>query len=98
MKIVAALIVLWIPFSVAALVAIPVSLFAVFMEWGYAKNILRAKDKLAASLIGWSGNNTVSAECGARPDCRICSMLCRFLDLIQPGHCLGAAKKEGLIV
>jgi len=96
MKYLVALLVLWLPFSAAAIVAIPVSLVAVFVEWEYAKNILRAKDKLAAALLGWSGKYTISAECGARTDCRFCSAVCWMLNIIDPGHCAGAAKREGL--
>lgn len=95
MKLLVALLVLWLPFSLAAIVAIPVSLVAVFLEWEYAKNILRAKDKLAAALLGWSGRYTVSAECGAS-DCRFCRSVCWLLNWIDKGHCEGAAKREGL--
>lgn len=94
-RVLVALLVLWVPFSFAAIVAIPVSLVAVFTEWEYAKNILRAKDKMAAALLGWSGRYTISAECW-KSECRLCKFVCAFLDLIQPGHCAGAAKREGL--
>lgn len=90
-----AILLLWLPFSIAALLAIPVSLFAIFVEWEYAKNILRAKDKLAAALLGWSGKYTVSAECGAETDCLPCRAVCWILEWIDPGHCTGAAKREG---
>lgn len=92
---VVALLLLWLPFSIAAVLAIPVALWAlVTEEWEYAKNILRAMDCTTAALFGRSGRYTVSAECGAS-DCVACRLLCRFLDLIQPGHCAGAAKREG---
>lgn len=90
------LFVLWLPFSLAAIVAIPVSFIAVFFEWDYAKNILRAKDRMAAALLGWSGRYTISAECGADLDCAPCRAVCWLLDWIDPGHCAGAAKREGL--
>lgn len=94
MKCIVALLVLWLPFSAAAIVAIPVSLVAVFLEWEYAKNILRAKDKLAAALLGLGdGTRTVSAECG-RSECRACMLICKLLDWVQPGHCKGAAARE----
>lgn len=97
MKLLAVLIVLWLPFSAAAIVAILVSLVAVFVEWEYAKNILRAQDKTMAALLGWTGRYTVSAECGAgKEPCRFCRWVCALLDLIQPGHCAGAAKREGI--
>lgn len=94
-RVLVALLVLWVPFSFAAIVAIPVSLVALFTEWEYAKNILRAKDKMAAALLGWSGRYTISAECG-KSECRFCKVVCKFLDMIQPGHCEGAAKREGI--
>lgn len=96
-RIAVAFFVLWIPFSIAALIAIPVSLFALVFEWDYAKNILRAKDKLAAALVGWSGRYTVSAECGAETKCKVCAVLCWVLGVIDSGHCEGAAKREGRI-
>lgn len=96
-KFLVALLVLWLPFSVLSVVAIPVALWALATgEWDYAKNILRAMDCTAAALFGRSGRYTVSAECGARKGCVLCGLLCRFLDLIQKGHCEGAAKREGI--
>lgn len=94
-KFLVAMLVLWLPFSVLSVVAIPVALWALSTgEWEYAKNILRAMDCTTAALFGRSGRYTVSAECGAS-DCAACRLLCRFLDLIQPGHCAGAATREG---
>ncbi len=95
MKTLIALFILWLPFSLMALVAIPVSLIAIWFEdWPYAKDILRAMDKLGAAVMGWSGRYSVSAECG-RSECRLCRVLCWLLDLVQPGHCKGAAEREG---
>lgn len=92
-----ALFVLWLPFAVLALVAIPISLVAiVFNEMPYGKDVLRAMDKLGAAVLGWSGRNTISAECGAA-NCRFCKLICRMLDAIQRGHCEGAARREGLL-
>ena len=64
-------------------------------EYAYAKNVLRAWDKLAAAVLGWSGGYTVSAQCG-RSVCAFCTVICRLLDAINPGHCKGAAEREGL--
>ena len=62
-KFIVALLILWVPFSIAAIVAIPVALWAlVAKEWEYAKDILRAMDKTAAALLGWGGRYTASAE------------------------------------
>ena len=95
MKILAAIIVLWIPFSLAAIVSIPVLLWGLLTEdetiW---RPVGKAMDKLLAALMGYSGNNTLSAELGASTDYR---WLRRILDTIQSGHCVGAARNEGLI-
>ena len=96
LRVLVALFILWLPFSLAVLLAIPVSLVAVFIEWGYAKKILKAKDRVFAALIGWSGDYTVSAECGSSKDCAFCKAVCWLLNWIDPGHCEGAAKREGL--
>ena len=89
---------LWLPFSVAAVAAIPLCLAATWLEqWAYAKAVIAAMDRLAAAVLGWGGDYTVSAECGSRhKDCRFCRLVCRLLDLVQPGHCAGAAAHEQL--
>lgn len=92
-----AIVILWLPFSLTSLAAVPVAFVAVWWNAAYAKNLLRAMDRLGAALFGASGMYTVSAECGARTDCGVCMLVCRLLDWIQPGHCAGAAKKEGLL-
>jgi len=99
MKNLAAFFLLALPFGVTAVLS---ALIAPFAAWfyessAYAKNLLRSLDRLGAALVGFSGAYTVSAECGARTDCAVCMLVCKFLDLIQPGHCVGAAKKEGLL-
>ena len=95
-KFLAALLVLWLPFAVLSIVAIPVALWALATgEWVYAKNLLRAMDKVAAALFGWTGYYTVSAECGAS-SCVFCKVICAGLNLLDPGHCAGAAQREGL--
>lgn len=95
MKTLAALIVLWLPFSIAALVAVPVLLYGMLTDdesiW---KPVGRAMDKLLAALLGYSGDNTLSAELGAS-DRHI--WLRKFVDLFEADHCLKAAKRAGLI-
>jgi len=95
MKLLVVLLVLWLPFSIAALIAIPVSFVATFIDWEYAKKLLKLLDKVMAALLGWSGEYTVSAECG-KSNCFLCKWLCTLLNTIDPGHCEGAAKREGL--
>ena len=95
MKKLLAILILWLPFSLAALVSIPVLLYGFVSEdetiW---RPVGRAMDKLLAALMGYSGNHTLSAELGASTEYR---WLRLFLDYIQPGHCLKAARDEGLI-
>lgn len=93
-----AFLLLWLPFSAAALVAILVALVAIVAdERVYGKDVLRAMDKLMAAVLGWGGKYTVSAECGSRQaGCAFCRLVCRILNLADPGHCAGAAKREGL--
>lgn len=96
MKPLAALFLLAIPFGpIAVLAGLLAPVAAMFYGCSeYAKGILRSLDRLGAAVFGFSGRYTVSAECGAS-DCAVCRLLCRFLDLIQPGHCAGAARNEG---
>lgn len=97
MKILVALLVLWLPFSLLALASIPVAFVAVlFDEMPYGKDVLRSMDKLGAAVLGWSGRFTVSAECGAS-ECRFCKAICALLNRVDPGHCKGAALKEGRV-
>lgn len=96
----AVLMVLWLPFSIASVIAIIVTFFIVLfgtekLQQGYGKNILRAMDKTLAALCGFDGYFTFSAECGvatSQPWIAVRAML----DKIQPGHCEAAAKNEGL--
>lgn len=98
MRLVVAFFLLWLPFSAACLLAIPLALWAVLVdESAYAKDLLRAMDKVMAALLGWGGRYTVSAECGSRRSgCRFCRWMCGVLNRIDPGHCSGAAQREGL--
>lgn len=93
----AILIVLWLPFTLGCLAAGMLSLLAIIFEWQtYGKNLLRAMDKVLAALVGFDGYHTLSAECGVSTH-PLAVLLRRALDLIQPGHCVGAAKNEGLL-
>lgn len=85
---------LWLPFSVACLVAVPVALFAVLAnEVEYAKSVLRAMDRLTAAVLGYSGDYTVSAEC-SRSECRVCAVICWVFDWFEKDHCNKAARSE----
>lgn len=89
--------ILWLPFSLGCAIAIVTSLFAIVFEHNeYGKNVLRAMDKVLASVLGFSGYYTLSAECGVASN-QPWIGLKAILDSIQAGHCEGAAKNEGLI-
>lgn len=97
MKKLAIIAVLWLPFSLGCAAAILVSLAAIVLEENeYAKNVLCAMDKTLAAVCGFSGFFTLSAECGASSE-KPWTLLRWVLDKIQPSHCEGAAKNEGLI-
>lgn len=94
-KLLAAIAILWIPFSLAALVSIPMLLWGMLTDdetiW---RPVGRAMDKLLAAILGFSGMYTLSAELGAGDRLQ---WLRKVLDYIQPNHCGGAAFNEGLI-
>lgn len=99
MKPMAAVFLLAIPFGVLAVAAAVVGILVapLYGRSVYVTNLLRSADRYGAAFLGLGdGSHTVSAECGARKDCKVCALVCRFLDLIQPGHCAGAAKREGI--
>lgn len=97
MKKLGLILVLWLPFSIGCAVAIVVSLAAILLEENaYGKNVLRAMDKVLAAVMGRSGFYTLSAECGVI-DAFPFAQIRTLLDLIQPGHCEGAAIHEGLL-
>ena len=94
MKKLALILVLWLPFSLGCIVAILTSLFAIVMEENtYGKDVLRAMDKVLASVCGFSGYFTLSAECGVTEK-QPWVLLKNLLNMIQKGHCEGAAKSE----
>ncbi|MDO8932062.1 MAG: hypothetical protein Q7U97_06695 [Rhodocyclaceae bacterium] len=88
--------VLWLPFSAGAIASVFTSFWAIWAEENtYGKNVLRAMDKTLASVLGFGGFFTLSAECGVATTAPW-TWLRKLLDTIQPGHCEGAAKNEGL--
>lgn len=93
---IALILLLWIPFTIGCIAAGVVSLLAILFDWtDYGKNVLRAMDKTLAAVLGFSGFFTLSAECGVSNE-KPWVWLRWLLDRIQPGHCEGAAIKEGL--
>lgn len=95
-KKIALILILWLPFSIGALASVIVSLVAILFDRNaYGKDVLRAMDKTLSAVLGFSGYYTLSAECGVATQAPW-TWLRAALDLIQPGHCVGAAEKEGL--
>lgn len=92
MKLILAILLLWIPFSLAALVAIPTLLVALLMQnesvW---RPLGKAMDKVLAVLCGYDGEHTLSAELYYAPED---TLLRRFLEWIVPNHCRDSAEAE----
>lgn len=96
----AVILILWLPFSLAGIAASIVSLYVILFgsreeQQGYGKNVLRAMDKVLASVCGFSGSYTLSAECGIATT-QPWTGLRFLLNAIQAGHCEHAAEIEGL--
>lgn len=95
MKKIAAILLLWLPFSLAAIVAVPVLLFGIMAgDESIWKPVGSAMDRLMATLFGYSGRYTLSACLGTGTRYQ---WLRWFVDLFESGHCAKAAKTEGLI-
>lgn len=90
----AILLLVWMSFCAAALAAIPLSLLYLTGHQ-YGENVMLAMDRVMAAVMGWSGEYTVSAQCG-RSSCLLCRAVCWLLNRIDPNHCRDAADSEGL--
>jgi len=97
----ASLVVLWLPFGIATLLAPVIALLGLLVwlttakTYDYTKNLLGGMDRCTSGLLGLEARYTVSAHCGAltKPWLR---SLRTVLDQISHGHCEGAATREGL--
>lgn len=72
-------------------------MLGILLGSAWSKNVFRAGDKTLAAVLGFSGFHSLSAECGAGG-----SVLCRALRpmidfAFGEGHCIGAARNEGLL-
>jgi hypothetical protein len=100
----ASLAILWLPFALTCVIAIPVALIGLLLwvitgadaPYYSTKGLLGGMDRAAAGLLGLDPRYTVSAHCGVMTRIYL-RPLRRFLDLVAPGHCTGAAVNEGLI-
>ena len=105
--------VLWLPFALACLAAVPVAATAL-LAWlatavigdqadcsqalyRYAKNLLGGMDRVLSGLRGLDARYTLSAHCGVATACDLV-LVRRVLDAISAGHCAGVAQREGLAV
>jgi hypothetical protein len=87
------LVLVWLSFVVAALAAIPLSLLYL-TEREYGRNVLLSMDRVMAAVLGWSGQYTVSAQCG-KSACWLCQAVCWLLNRMDRNHCDDAARDEG---
>lgn len=53
---------------------------------------LIALDIYANTLLGGDHRETISSRLGRNPDCRLCSLVCRFLNIFDPDHCNKSAE------
>jgi hypothetical protein len=61
----------------------------------YAARNIHAADCSAAAFLGWSGDNTISKECGLElktDPCAFCKYLCAALHQVDQEHCEKEAK------
>lgn len=96
---IAAVLLVWLLVGMGAIAAFVVFPFAWLLadEVSYAKNILRALDKASAAFLGWTGEYTVSAECGAATEGWAVRLGVLVDGLLGAGHCHAAALHEGLL-
>jgi len=97
------LLVIWLLFCAGAVICFAAPLVSVILviiqpslRQQRIQNIVRSMDRLNAALLGWSGANTISGECGA-DNCRFCTWVCKILNVAEEGHCRKTAVNEGLI-
>lgn len=98
----ASLAILWLPFGLACLLAVPVALLGLLVwllsarGYDYTKNLLGGMDRCASGLLGLEARYTVSAHCGVMTRAWL-RPLRALLDAISSGHCEWAARKEDLL-
>jgi len=65
----------------------------------YLWNVLIGVDQLGNALLGGDPDETVSSRMGKilgrrKHRCRVCRLLCRLLDKIDPNHCAAAIETD----
>jgi hypothetical protein len=53
---------------------------------------LIALDIYANTLLGGDHRETISSRLGRNPNCRLCNLVCRFLNIFDPDHCSKSAE------
>jgi len=85
----------WLVFSIiciAGLVLFPV--YWIFWR-PQARTVLHATDILANTVLGGHYLRTISSRCGSVDrTVHRCEIICKFLDILEPGHCSGASEGE----
>ena len=104
------LFILWLPFSLFALLSIFISLVVTLLaKLKEMDRIMRAMDKLMAAVLGFSGHYTMSAEMGrilfsgekhSSLVMRLCGIIDSILSKLDPregSHCRIEAIAEGIL-
>lgn len=63
----------------------------------YIKNVLLAGDRIINAITGGDPEMTISGRMGvaiALGRCRVCRIVCWFLDFFQKDHCAMQAERE----
>lgn len=90
-----ALPIIWLLFWLAGVVAPLVALLRglLTLDSSPISDSFHAHNRLAATVLGFDGKRTISAECGlrlkAKPDCQPCRTLCSILSRVleHKNHC-----------
>lgn len=84
----------WVLLALVVLAGIALGLASLVTgRTDYISRVFKMTDRTAAAVLGYTGENTVSKECG-RSSCRACKLLCLVLGiwLAQPDHCKQEAR------
>jgi hypothetical protein len=63
----------------------------------YIWNVLISVDQLINTLLGGFPDETLSSRMGKRvikKNCKMCKLICRFLDLFEKDHCYKSIEKD----
>lgn len=67
---------------------------ALVFEYGHCLKNAGKVVAAGAAVVGYTGQYTVSAECG-KSECKACKLVCAFLHLLDRNHCANSSAKEG---